>query len=59
MVKLVKLASRTAVVRVVSRHRVTLPKDVLAVAGIAPGDELRIEAEDSGRLILVRSGDAG
>ena len=58
MVKLVKLTSRTAVVRVVSRHRVTLPKDVLAqlVTRCDPGDG---EADDAGRLILVRTGDAG
>lgn len=59
MVELVKVARRTRVVQVASRHRVTLPNDVLAVAAIAPGDELRGEADGSGRLILVRTGDAG
>ncbi len=31
--------------------------DVLAATGIGPGDELRVEADGPGRLVLVRTED--
>jgi len=36
---------------------VTIPADVLRKAGLKPGDELRVEADVPGRVILVREDD--
>lgn len=39
------------------KNRVTLPADALRAAGLAPGDDVRIEVRGPGRLELVRAED--
>lgn len=39
--------------RLSSKNQVTLPVAVLAEAGVAVGDELRVQADGVGRLVLV------
>jgi bifunctional DNA-binding transcriptional regulator/antitoxin component of YhaV-PrlF toxin-antitoxin module len=40
-----------------AKNQVTLPVAALAAAGLKPGDEVRIEADGPGRLILIRDED--
>ena len=44
---------RRGVTRVSSKNQVTHPVAVLAEAGVAVGDELRVQADGVGRLVLV------
>lgn len=53
----VKNKRRRGYTRLSSKHQVTLPIDVLAVAGIKRGDELRVEADGVGRVVLTRPAD--
>lgn len=48
---------RRGVTRLSSKHQVTLPITALRQAGVAVGDELRVEADGDGRLVLVRERD--
>ena len=48
---------RRATARLSRKNQVTLPVAVLADAHVRPGDELRVEVEGDGRILLVRSGD--
>lgn len=41
-----------------SAHQVALPVTALRQAGVGVGDELRIEADGDGRLVLVRERDS-
>jgi AbrB family looped-hinge helix DNA binding protein len=43
--------------RVSSKNQVTLPVASLSDANIRPGDELRVEVEGDGRIVLVRDSD--
>ena len=43
--------------RVSSKNQVTLPVASLAEARIQQGDELRVEVEGDGRIVLVRDRD--
>ena len=43
--------------RVSARRSVTIPADVLAEAGLSPGDEVRIEVAGDGRVLLARISD--
>lgn len=43
--------------KVSRKNQVTLPVAALRAAGIGQGDELRVEAEADGRIVLVRGGD--
>jgi bifunctional DNA-binding transcriptional regulator/antitoxin component of YhaV-PrlF toxin-antitoxin module len=36
------------------KHQATIPNEVVAAAGLAVGDELRVEADGPGRVVLVR-----
>jgi bifunctional DNA-binding transcriptional regulator/antitoxin component of YhaV-PrlF toxin-antitoxin module len=38
--------------RISSKHQVTLPVESLAVAGLRAGDEVTIEAEGPGRIVV-------
>ena len=40
--------------RISSKHQVTLPVESLERAGLAPGDEVRIEAEGPDRIVVER-----
>jgi AbrB family looped-hinge helix DNA binding protein len=42
---------RKGYTRLSSKNQVTIPVDVVMQAGLEPGDELRVEAED-GRIVL-------
>lgn len=48
---------RVPYTKVSRKNQVTLPVAVLRAAGIGQGDELRVEAEADGRIVLVRDGD--
>lgn len=41
--------------RISSKHQVTLPVESLEAAGLRPGDEVVIEAEGVGRLVVHRA----
>ncbi len=43
--------------KVSRKNQVTLPVAAMRAAGIAQGDELRVETEADGRIVLVRDGD--
>jgi bifunctional DNA-binding transcriptional regulator/antitoxin component of YhaV-PrlF toxin-antitoxin module len=43
--------------RVSSKNQVTIPVASLVEARIRPGDELRVEVEGDGRIVLVRDRD--
>ncbi len=43
--------------RVSSKNQVTLPVEALTASHIRPGDELRVEADGDGRLVLLRARD--
>jgi bifunctional DNA-binding transcriptional regulator/antitoxin component of YhaV-PrlF toxin-antitoxin module len=40
--------------RVSSKHQVTIPSGAFRLAGFAPGDTLKVEAEGAGRVVLTR-----
>jgi AbrB family looped-hinge helix DNA binding protein len=52
-----KVKRRRSITRVSSKNQVTLPVAALRAAHVQPGDELRVEADGDGRLILVRVSD--
>jgi bifunctional DNA-binding transcriptional regulator/antitoxin component of YhaV-PrlF toxin-antitoxin module len=52
-----KVKHRVPYTRVSRKNQVTLPVAALRAAGIGQGDELRVEAEADGRIVLVRDGD--
>ena len=54
----VKARRRRGYTRVSAKNQVTIPVDVLAAAHLAPGDELRVEVDGSGRISLTRQEDA-
>jgi bifunctional DNA-binding transcriptional regulator/antitoxin component of YhaV-PrlF toxin-antitoxin module len=43
--------------RISRKHQVTLPVDAMREAGLRPGDELRVDSDGTGRLVLVRERD--
>jgi bifunctional DNA-binding transcriptional regulator/antitoxin component of YhaV-PrlF toxin-antitoxin module len=43
--------------RLSTKNQVTIPVDSLAAARIRPGDELRVEVEGDGRIVLIRDRD--
>jgi bifunctional DNA-binding transcriptional regulator/antitoxin component of YhaV-PrlF toxin-antitoxin module len=36
------------------KHQATIPNDIVAAAGLEVGDELRVEVEAPGRVVLIR-----
>jgi bifunctional DNA-binding transcriptional regulator/antitoxin component of YhaV-PrlF toxin-antitoxin module len=50
-------ARRRGWTRISTKHQVTLPVDAMREAGLRPGDELRVEPDGTGRLVLVRERD--
>lgn len=48
---------RSGVTRLSSKNQVTLPVTALRQAGVGVGDELRVEADGDGRLLLTRARD--
>jgi hypothetical protein len=49
-----KVKRRRHSTRVSSKNQVTLPVAALQAAHVATGDELRVEADGDGRLLLIR-----
>lgn len=45
---------RSGVTRLSSKNQVTLPVGALRAAGVSVGDELHVEADGDGRLVLLR-----
>jgi AbrB family looped-hinge helix DNA binding protein len=43
--------------RISAKNQVTIPVDALRRAGLRSGDELRVEADGAGRIVLVRDDD--
>jgi len=40
--------------KVSSKHQVTIPVGALRIAGLEPGDTLRVEADGAGRIVMTR-----
>jgi AbrB family looped-hinge helix DNA binding protein len=40
--------------RVSAKHQVTIPAGAFRVAGLEPGDTLKVEADGAGRVVLTR-----
>ena len=53
----VKNRRRRGHTRLSAKNQVTIPVEALRRAGLKVGDELRVEADGAGRLILVRADD--
>lgn len=45
---------RAGLTRLSSKNQVTIPVAALRAAGVGVGDELHVEADGDGRLVLVR-----
>jgi bifunctional DNA-binding transcriptional regulator/antitoxin component of YhaV-PrlF toxin-antitoxin module len=52
-----KVKHRRQSTRVSSKNQVTLPVAALRAAHVASGDELRVEVDGDGRLLLIRVSD--
>jgi bifunctional DNA-binding transcriptional regulator/antitoxin component of YhaV-PrlF toxin-antitoxin module len=52
-----KRRRRKGFTRVSSKNQVTLPVDVLTIAGVRPGDSLVVEARVNGEIVLRREED--
>lgn len=48
---------RKGFTRLSSQHQVTIPAETVEQAGLAPGDELRVEVDRAGRIIMSRPPD--
>lgn len=53
----VKNPRRRGYTRISAKNQVTIPVEALKRAGLKPGDELRVEADGGGRIVLVRADD--
>ncbi len=55
--KPLKPTRRRGFTRVSSKRQVTIPLHVLEETGLAPGDELKVEVDRAGRIVLGRAVD--
>lgn len=53
----VKPTRRRGFSRVSAKHQVTLPVEALRQAGLKPGDVVKVDADGTGRIVLVRRRD--
>lgn len=53
----VKVARRRGTSRVSAKNQITIPVDALRRAGVKPGDVLKVEAAEPGRIVLARVDD--
>jgi bifunctional DNA-binding transcriptional regulator/antitoxin component of YhaV-PrlF toxin-antitoxin module len=53
-VAIVKDRRRRGHTRISAKNQATIPVAALRRAGLAPGDELRVEAAGAGRIVLTR-----
>jgi bifunctional DNA-binding transcriptional regulator/antitoxin component of YhaV-PrlF toxin-antitoxin module len=54
----VKNTRRRGYTRLSPKHQVTIPADAVAEAGLEVGDELRVEIDRAGRIVMSRPQDA-
>lgn len=54
MAEEVKRARRRGYTRLSSKNQATIPVAALEQAGLRPGDELKVEADGPGRVVLTR-----
>ena len=48
----VKKARRRGYTRLSGKHQVTIPERALDQAGLGPGDELKVDVDRAGRIVL-------
>ena len=48
----VKKTRRRGYTRVSSKHQVTIPQQALDEVGLSPGDELKVDVDRAGRIVL-------
>lgn len=53
----VKKSRRRGFTRVSSKRQITIPLQALEQTGLGPGDELRVDVDGAGRIILTRAHD--
>ena len=53
----VKRTRRRGFTRVSSKRQVTIPLQALQETGLGPGDELKVEVDGAGRIVLTRAFD--
>ena len=51
-----RVRRRRGFTRLSSKRQITLPLTVVEQAGIRPGEELAVEVDDRGRVVVSRSG---
>ncbi len=51
--KRVKLNRRRGFTRLSSKRQVTIPLQALEQIGLGPGDELKVEVDRAGRIVLI------
>lgn len=51
----VKKTRRRGFTRLSSKRQITIPLQALEQTGLGPGDELKVEVDDAGRIILTRA----
>jgi AbrB family looped-hinge helix DNA binding protein len=51
----IKKQPRRGYTRVSSKHQVTIPARALEEAGLSVGDELKIDVDPAGRIVLTRA----
>jgi bifunctional DNA-binding transcriptional regulator/antitoxin component of YhaV-PrlF toxin-antitoxin module len=52
-----KVKRRRGYTRLSRKHQVTIPADVVRAAGLEPGDEMRVEVDDTGRIVRSPTAD--
>lgn len=52
-----RVKARQGLTRVSSKNQITLPIAALVAANVHSGDQLRVEVEGAGRILLVRDPD--
>jgi AbrB family looped-hinge helix DNA binding protein len=53
----VKIKRRRGFTRISDKRQITLPLAALEQTGLAPGDELRVEIDPGGRIVLTKASD--
>lgn len=52
----VKKSRRRGYTRLSPKRQVTVPVSIVEQVGLQPGDELRVEADRAGRIVMTRAG---
>jgi AbrB family looped-hinge helix DNA binding protein len=56
MTRRVKLTRRRGFTRLSTKRQVTIPLQALEQTGLGPGDELKVEVDPAGRIVLTPAG---